>query len=301
MNELNKPEIYGRQERKAIEAEKRQQLSFLDFYNQYSERKKLKGQRIQGAAFQWYKRFNKGKQIAFSQITVEHLEEYKFFLEQQITSGELASYTGSQYFDHLKMAINEAERFDYLSNNPNNKVKEIKVIKKESTFLTEEELSQLENLPCTSETVKRACLFAAYTGLRRGDVMGLTWEMIVEISPNNFSLKKLIEKANKFEVIPLSNKALSFLGYRLEPTSRVFWFSNYDLSKHLKPWVSQLKNGKKVTFHTFRHSFASNLLLKGEPITNVSKLLTHSTVTQTLNTYSHVNSEHLRKTTNQFS
>jgi integrase len=43
----------------------------------------------------------------------------------------------------------------------------------------------------------------------------------------------------------------------------------------------------KVTLHTLRHTCASLLISSGASITSVSRILGHSSVVQTLNTYSH--------------
>lgn len=45
---------------------------------------------------------------------------------------------------------------------------------------------------------------------------------------------------------------------------------------------------RTIRFHDLRHTAASLRLLAGEPIHSVSKLMGHSTPTQTLNTYAHV-------------
>ncbi len=42
-----------------------------------------------------------------------------------------------------------------------------------------------------------------------------------------------------------------------------------------------------ITIHNLRHTCASLLISNGTPITTVSKVLGHSTVVQTLNTYGH--------------
>ena len=42
-----------------------------------------------------------------------------------------------------------------------------------------------------------------------------------------------------------------------------------------------------ITIHNLRHTCASLLIRLGNPVTNVSRILGHSTVVQTLNTYGH--------------
>ena len=51
-----------------------------------------------------------------------------------------------------------------------------------------------------------------------------------------------------------------------------------------------------VTFHSFRHSFATRLLEKGADIKTVSNLLGHRSIQITLDIYSHVSSDLKQKT-----
>lgn len=49
------------------------------------------------------------------------------------------------------------------------------------------------------------------------------------------------------------------------------------------------KNGlRKIRFHDLRHTFASLLLAKEEPLINVSNFLGHSTISTTANIYAHL-------------
>jgi len=57
--------------------------------------------------------------------------------------------------------------------------------------------------------------------------------------------------------------------------------------------------GLKVTAHTMRHTFASHLVINGESLYAVGKLVGH-TVPATTARYSHLNDEALRKTTAAF-
>ena len=56
---------------------------------------------------------------------------------------------------------------------------------------------------------------------------------------------------------------------------------NAETNKRLRKIVEQADIKKRVTFHTARHTFATQLLNKGVPITTVQALLGHSSVRTT--------------------
>ena len=63
-----------------------------------------------------------------------------------------------------------------------------------------------------------------------------------------------------------------------------------EIQKRLKPILDELFNEgleksdakNRVVIHTFRHSFASNLAIKGTPIYTIQKLLNHKDINMTL-------------------
>jgi len=296
LNELNKPEIYNRQEQQVLEIEKRGKQSFVAFFEKYCEQRLLKGQRIYSAALVWYKRYTKGEQVSFSEITPEHCEGFKTFLLRASNEGTISYSTAQQYFNFLRFAINAAERLDYVVRNPNKKVDVLKRAVKEKEFLTIEEAELLAKTDCKLPELKRAALFAFLTGLRRSDILGLTWEKVVKHNEKDYSLKIVIKKSNKPTLKPISPQAAKLLGEPKQPKEKVFKLTDSQIDRVLPTWIKAAGITKKITMHNFRHSFISNLLLQGAGITEASRLADHNTVTQTLNTYSHLTAQRLRDT-----
>ena len=61
-------------------------------------------------------------------------------------------------------------------------------------------------------------------------------------------------------------------------------FDNIDYSKSVRPlrqWIKDSGINKKISFHNFRHSYATLQLANGTDIYTVSKLLGHKNVSTT--------------------
>ena len=102
------------------------------------------------------------------------------------------------------------------------------------------------------------------------------------------SIKIQQRKTRNQIIIPLSNKAQKILEGR-ELQSRFFRIGRGRReSGDLKKWLERAGLDGSITFHAFRHSFASNLINSGVELLVVQKLLGHVDMKTTL-IYTHVN------------
>ncbi len=136
----------------------------------------------------------------------------------------------------------------------------------------------------------------AFTGMRRGEVLGLRW-LDVDFKGGRILLPQT--KNGDGRIVPLNSLALQVLGSVVRedaaPTDRVF-----PLSKEVTPNAVSLGFHRVVCrlkianfrLHDLRHTAASWLVMQGTDIYTVAKLLGHRDVKMT-SRYAHLSPAHL--------
>ena len=230
--------------------------------------------------------YTDGATIPFANINVKMLEDFKRFLlsapQGGGKSGTISQTTASTYFSILKAALKQAFVDEYLMTDLAAKVKNIPPNNVRRNYLTEAELNQLANTPCDIPVLKRAALFSALTGLRHCDIQKLRWSE-VQKDGDSYRLNFTQQKTKEVEYMPISEQAYKLCGEPKEPRRLVFedltdaaW-----ISKPLKRWLDAAGITRKITFHCFRHTFATLQLANGTDIYTVSKMLGHTNVKTT--------------------
>jgi integrase len=218
-----------------------------------------------------------GDFLSFQTINEEWMESWKEFLLSRVSQN-----TALCYFSITKSALNRAVKKKIIPYNPASHVANIKKEETERVYLTFEEIQKLAVTDIKQKEVKRAFLFACYTGLRASDVLNLTWDKI-----QDGKLKFRQQKTKGFEYFPLSPTALELLyqnGHSTEqnPKERIFkvpvlrW-----INEILKTWAKKAGIKKNISFHTSRHTFATLALTSGADLYVVSKLLGHTKIETT--------------------
>jgi len=151
-------------------------------------------------------------------------------------------------------------------------------------------------------------LFAtlAYTGLRRGEAMGLRWSD-VDLERRLITVRRSYEgrtKSGKDRVVPIPAELVPILKqHRLaDPWKGELVFPNEEggtcFSKNSKPGkVLELALRRcglpRIRVHDLRHVFASYFVMGGGDIFTLQRILGHSTPQITSDTYAHLAPGHL--------
>lgn len=162
------------------------------------------------------------------------------------------------------------------------KVKNISYEESQREYLTLEELNQLASTPCESDILRRGALFSALTGLRHCDIKQLKWRDVVK-DEGHYRLLFTQQKTKGVEYMPISDQAYLLCGERGDADRLVFeglqdpsW-----INRPVKKWIEASGITKHITFHCFRHTYATLQLTNGTDIYTVSKMLGHRKVTTT--------------------
>lgn len=194
------------------------------------------------------------------------------------------------YFNKLKACLNQAYKEHVIDYNPADSVPGFKTPDVERQYLTKEEVKKLANTDCRYPQLKRAFMFGCFTGLRKSDIMKLTWGEVQKFD----GFTRLVFKQKKTggqEYLDIPKAAEVYLGERGDAKSidLVFPLFRYssETSLELRRWALAAGITKDFTFHCSRHTFAVLLLDSDTDIYTVSKLLGHRELSTTM-VYAHL-------------
>lgn len=201
----------------------------------------------------------------------------------------LSPRTQHHYYVVMKAALAMAVREGLLLANPMTAVRREYLIRQtdaEREYLTLEELRRMMDTPFFDDETRRAFLFSCFTGLRISDLRRLTWAhlqpSVSSTGECTLRLSITIKKTGRLLSFHLSQEALRWLTKRGKPEDCVFRLpSDVTVNKHMKQWVAQAGVGKRLCFHSARHTFATAALTLGVDIYTTSKLLGHASVSTT--------------------
>ncbi len=221
----------------------------------------------------------------------------------------------------LHRALTQAQKMGYIRLNPLNAVTLPRIEKPQVKPMEEEDLTRFLRA-IKGNPYEQVFFVTVFTGLRQGEVLGLTWDcvnfeqntlfinkqhgkvkggkeyvfsslkndkprMIVAADGVMGALKK--QKANQQHWAEVAGEAWNNADNLVFTTELGRYLSNQTVYLAFKKVVKSLGQ-ENVRFHDLRHTFAVNSLKAGDDIKTVQENLGHHTASFTLDVYAHVTS-----------
>lgn len=298
-NILNKPEVYTDFEKEQLRLKEQGEQCFVEYFRKLTKKRKAGNYDNWISALNHLEAFTKGK-VKFADLNEKFFEDFKEYLlttkSNRSDKTTLSQNSAGSYFLKVKAALKQAYKDGILQTDLNTKIKPIEATETRREYLTIEELNRLVKTPCNNDLLKRAALFSALTGLRFSDIEKMVWGEIEYIEGQGYFLNYTQKKTKGVEDLPISEQAYNLLGEPKEPTTKVFDGLKYSAyhNKHLFQWIGAAGITKDITFHCFRHTFATLQLYNGTTIYTVSKMLGHRNL-KTTQIYGHIVDEAKRE------
>lgn len=198
----------------------------------------------------------------------------------------------------LKAALSKALEWGYLRHHPLELVRPLKVDSRGKVrYLDQDEERRLRAALDLAPAYLRALVLCAInTGLRRGELFGLTWDN-VDLKGQLLTVEGATAKSAATRHVPLNKEVLAALKNWKKQVGNVdLVFPGRDgarLDNVKRSWATLLQRAKiqNFRFHDLRHHFASRLVMAGADLNTVRELLGHGDIKMTLR-YAHLAPEH---------
>jgi len=303
-NEVNKEFIYTPFEIEQIRRDKVLEGSFVKYFKKQADYREGPNKLIWDSNIAHFEKFADGRDFRFRDINADLVEDYKEHLlkakSMRDTGKRLSRNTAMSYFNKMKATLRKAYKEQILTNDVNAAVSGITESESMRNYLTLEEAGALSRTPCENEIVGRASLFSILTGLRYSDIEKLTWGDVQQYGADTY-IRFRQEKTEHAENMPISEQARMLLGIPGGKKHIVFQgLQKWDVYRHLPVWLLQAGITKHITFHCFRHTYATLQLSLGTDIFTVSKMLGHKSI-KTTQVYTKLVDEKKKEAANKIS
>jgi integrase len=240
-----------------------------------------------------------GDALPLTEITAQRIAQYE---HKRLTekSERLGRPVGPASLNRdlsiLRGMLRMATEWEYIAKPP--KIRLVKEPQGRLEHLTEDEATRLltecqraATYPVASHRsphLHAIVTVALNTGLRLGEVLGLTWGR-VDFSRGVILLEQT--KNGRRREVPM-NRAVDDV---LSPLARAHGGRVFGPRSVRRAFESACERAKLINFHfhDLRHTFASWLVMRGRPLKEVQELLGHQTITMTMR-YAHLSPDRLR-------
>lgn len=219
-------------------------------------------------------------------ISTLDLKNYQVLRKAQ----EMSDSYVDQEIGAVKNMLNTAWEGEMISGDALNPFKKVKKLLKKKGNARDivldfkDFLNILKFLPAYARNIISA---AFYTGMRRGEIMALTWDR-VDLKKRRIELRVEDTKTDEKRYVPISKSLYKILQSipRSENTNHVFLYRGHplkDIRGSLKsackkagvPYGRKVKGG--ITFHDLRHTFNTNMRKAGTHDTITMNITGHAT------------------------
>jgi integrase len=149
-------------------------------------------------------------------------------------------------------------------------------------------------LSCCEDLLKPIVLTALHTGMRKEEILSLTWDA-VDMTHGFIRLNQT--KNGTARALPFNETLWTLFSGLKNRQDMAFVFHDalgrrYNDIRHPFDRACEQAGMTNFHFHDLRHTFASWLIMRGVPLATVSNLLGHTSPTMTLR-YAHLSPKHL--------
>ena len=269
-----------RQNRCSVNQYSQTSVGILTVFEQFIASYRRKDIKVVMAAFSHLKKFVREKDLPLACLDKVFCEDFLFYLSERLHGS-----TPVGYFKKFKMCLAQCVEKGLLLKNPAAGIRLISSEEITKDILSCEEIQKLADTPLEYSEVKRAFLFACYTGLRWCDIVALKYRS-VDFQRNMLVIRQL--KVMRYSSRAVLHLNLSMTAVHLlrkksgEADDLVFQLPSYPYVRRLlMKWSEKAGIRKHITFHCARHSFITNIMLQGANIKTAAILAGHSTIRHT--------------------
>jgi integrase len=236
------------------------------------------------------------------------IEDVEAFRSQRLK--DVSPSTVNREFTRLRSIFYKAVEWGYLGRYPFKSIKALKEPPGKVRFIAPEEFvrlllacgpgSLLENpnnwgrtfSKLTTTFLKPIVFIAFHTGMRRGEILSLTWN---DVDLKNRIIQIERSKTNERRIIPINDAlcdSLKSIPLHIHTEKLFPDITPAALTAAFKK-ACERAVVKNFRFHDLRHSFASHLTMGGKNLRTIQTLLGHKDLRMTMR-YSHLSDQTLR-------
>jgi len=203
---------------------------------------------------------------------------------------KLSPHSIKSYFRHIKAALNFAKDQDYREKLP--KFPKVKTGKRHPKVIRSDDLQNIKQCAWNNDReLWRYVQFALFTGCRLSECINLRWndvEIYDRPSGSSYGRLRINGKGNRDRNIPILTQTMKAMG-DTKDIGPVFKQMHEDTLSHRfhKVVVKCGLTDKKYSFHSLRHTAATQMVEAGIKLEIIQKILGHSDI-QTTQIYAQI-------------